>query len=85
MHANRRAHRCEAWSSTRMEAVGAHFKREDTLGALAGHLVSDVHTAEEEYPIPTEMSLLDRQATSRDSIKCIVLVDIRRNDDFGHT
>lgn len=62
------AHSREAGSSTTVETIRACSKREDTLGAIADHLVCAEHPPEEEKPMRAEKTIAMSQETLTDAI-----------------
>lgn len=72
LRANRRAGSREARSSTRTESIRALSEREDTVGALADHLVYEELPAKEERPIRAERAVLVSQSPLKDVIAGIL-------------
>lgn len=71
-HANRPYHSRKARRRTRLEAMLAYSQREDTLGDLADHIVSEKYAAKEERPMCAERAILVRQAALRYAIAGIL-------------
>lgn len=64
---NRHAQSREAGRPERMEAIRALSNREDTLGTLADHIVSEKEPTEKEHPVRAEKTVTMRQETLMDA------------------
>lgn len=71
MRAARHAHGREAEVLTKMEGLRASAKREDTLRALAAHVVSKEHPVKEERPMWAKSTVAVSQSTLSESMASI--------------
>lgn len=71
MRAIHRAHSCDAARPERLEAIPDPSDLEETLRALAGHVVSKNHPPKEKRPMRTETTVPMSQVASGDSIASI--------------